>query len=96
MHSDLWFMRRRFLNIYQNFPYFAPYWAPLYLNKSESPSPRQCVALIKMYPHTCAMKIDDYRSFKYTSTDIELNANYVIAIYIQWIYVITVMYMYVK
>jgi len=30
---------RRFLKIYQNFLYFAPYWAPiLYLNKSESPS----------------------------------------------------------
>jgi len=21
-------MRRRFFNIYQSFPYFAPYWAP--------------------------------------------------------------------
>jgi len=27
MHSDQWFMRRRFLKIYQNFPYFAPYCA---------------------------------------------------------------------
>jgi len=28
MHSGQWFMRRRFLKIYQKFPYFAPYWAP--------------------------------------------------------------------
>jgi len=27
MHSGQWFMRR-FLKIYQNFPYFAPFWAP--------------------------------------------------------------------
>jgi len=26
MHSGQWFMRRRFLKIYQNCPYFAPYW----------------------------------------------------------------------
>jgi len=28
MHSGWWFMRRRFFKIYQNCPYFAPYWAP--------------------------------------------------------------------
>jgi len=27
MHFGWWFMRRRFLKIYQNFPYFASFWA---------------------------------------------------------------------
>jgi len=30
MHSGQWFMRRRFLKIYQNFHYFAPYWPQAY------------------------------------------------------------------
>jgi len=28
MHSGQWFMRRKFLNIYQNFHYFDPDWDP--------------------------------------------------------------------
>jgi len=29
MRSGWWFIGRTFLKIYQNFPYFAPYWAPV-------------------------------------------------------------------
>jgi len=35
MHSGQWFIRRRVLNIYQNFPYSA-----LLFEQSESPSPK--------------------------------------------------------
>jgi len=32
-----WFIRRRFLKIYQNFPYFALYWAPIGANLNSHP-----------------------------------------------------------